>query len=363
MHKLSDTTHLITCTLLMLSLPMFSALVNAQSTPTEFAELSLQDLFEQHVDEADAEQHQDSAWLFSYNYHTVTYEGYRDGTNNLSNSEVLFDPSGQRTSDNFPILPTVITQQVHLFSLAYALNSKSSIQLSVPYIEQSTDHISIVDDYANFTIDSAGLGDVKLSTSYEIYNQNQHFLRLSAGISIPTGSIDEKGDTPRGPGDQQLPYTMQLGSGTYDIPLGINYNSSKHNWSASFSATIRTGENDRDYRLGNHWSLSTRYDFNFSKLGFQPFTIVDYQYAEQIRGLDREILEPNSPFPFAASIINPALFGGSKANLKLGLKLPFGDKHQQRNIVFTLGLPIYQDLNGPQPKTSWTGGFKLQAGF
>jgi hypothetical protein len=40
-------------------------------------------------------------------------------------------------------------------------------------------------------------------------------------MRLPTGSIDEVGDTPRnGSGTlERLPYTMQLGSGTYDFAV------------------------------------------------------------------------------------------------------------------------------------------------
>ena len=42
--------------------------------------------------------------------------------------------------------------------------------------------------------------------------------KVGAGVSLPTGSIDEEGDTPRAPGDQQLPYTMQLGFRNLGLP-------------------------------------------------------------------------------------------------------------------------------------------------
>ncbi len=76
-------------------------------------------------------------------------------------------------------------------------------------------------------------------------------------MSFPTGSIDKKDDTPMG-SNQQLPYPMQLGSGTFDLLPGITY-LGQHNdisWGAQVSGVIRLGENDRDYRLGNRFDAT-----------------------------------------------------------------------------------------------------------
>ena len=50
-------------------------------------------------------------------------------------------------------------------------------------------------------------------------------LRVVAGSAF-LGSIDEEGDTPRAAGDQQLPYTMQIGSGTWDLPAALVFEKS-----------------------------------------------------------------------------------------------------------------------------------------
>ena len=64
---------------------------------------------------------------------------------------------------------------------------------------------------------------LKSATWLHRLNQNSSIL-VNLGFSLPTGSIDEKGRTPKDANvDTQLPYTMQLGSGTYDIKPSIVY--------------------------------------------------------------------------------------------------------------------------------------------
>ena len=65
---------------------------------------------------------------------------------------------------------------------------------------------------------------------------------LSAAITLVGAvvkySIDEKGDTPRGRGTQ-VPYTMQLGSGTWDLDAGVAYAGTTGRWHWGHSEMVR----------------------------------------------------------------------------------------------------------------------------
>ena len=322
----------------------------AQSTPSEFAEMSLQELFEQSIDESPSEDIRKSPWKTVYQFKSAKFEGYLDGSKSLSFDEVLWngDPE-KRTAKNFPILPTVISQQAHIFALGYQFNSNWNGHISLPYIKQKTDHISVISNYDFFIIESEGIGDTTISTSYNWLSSNNNNWRLTFGVSLPTGSIDEKGDTPRAPGDQQLPYTMQLGSGTFDFPVEFSFqNQSFSQFNFSLTANIRTGKNNRNYRLGNNYGLKGRYKIELLP-SVEAFVGLAYLYSAKISGSD-DVLMINKKFPYPASITNPNLYGGKKLNLRVGLnmQMPYDFR---LNVEF--GKPIYQSLNGPQPKEQW----------
>jgi len=335
-----------------------SNISHAQSTPSEFAQLSLDQLFELSIDEPQIEQHNPSPWSFSYNFKTVEFGGYLDGDASLSRDQVLWQgPGNVRTNNNFPIVPTVISQQAHVISLGYQINQRWRAHLSVPYLSQSTDHISIINDYANFTIDTSGAGDVKLSVSHQLVSSAENIWWFTGGLSFPTGSIDKQGDTPRAPGKQQLPYTMQLGSGTYDFPLRFSYRSrTEHDFSVNMSAVIRVGKNDRNYRLGNSYSLAGRYNFTLSTT-MQPFIGVEVLHSQAIHGKDAALLV-DSPFPYPASITNPKLFGGDRLSGKLGFAWQFTE---QFKLSVELSKPLYQELNGPQPKENFRSALTVSS--
>jgi hypothetical protein len=332
-------------------LPMFSIITStqilAQSTPSEFAEMSFLELFDISLDETTEEHIHTPPWNLAYQFKTAVFEGYLDGAESLSFDDVLWNgPNELRTNKNFPVLPTIIKQQAHVIALAYQFNKHWNVNVSIPYINQKTDHISIVNNYNFFTIETDGLGDTSLSATYRWNNSITSSWRFAFGLSLPTGSIDEVGDTPRDLGDQQLPFTMQLGSGTYDFPLELSYqNSHADGFKFSMKANIRTGKNKRHYRLGNNYSLNGRYEAELSPT-FRTFAGIAFKYTESIHGQDDDLLL-NGAFKYPASITNPHLYGGKKISLRLGLTMQLSEDIQ---INVELRKPFYQELNGPQPK-------------
>ena len=180
---------------------------------------------------------------------------------------------------------------------------------------------------------------------------------MNLGLSLPTGSIDEKGRTPKDANvDTQLPYTMQLGSGTYDIKPSIVYSGVAGDWTygANLNLTLRTGKNDRDYRLGNVYQAGiwTRYALTD---WIQPSFRIDGVIWDEISGEDEDLLKADLPVsPYPAAVVQPKYFGGTKCSALVGLRLkdPRG-RLENTFLELEAGAPFYQDLNGPQPSEDW----------
>ena len=348
-------------------------LASAQSSPVDLADLSLAELMEvEMMDDSTTTERGyrigDERMHFGYQYVRVKFEGYLDGTDSLSNGELLGPPS----NNIFPVLPTEIVQEAHVFEFSYDVLDKTSISLLVPYLKQSTEHISTVPTYESFDITSDGLGDIALAVSRRVWNSSKHSLLGNLGISFPTGSIDEEGDTPRdtGPPVEQLPYTMQLGSGTYDIMLSLSYTGGGHKlnsanwlgpmrWGASAWGKIRTGKNSRDYRLGNYFIISTWLKVNPLEW-VEPSVKTSAHLWGSIKGEDTEITLGPGVYP--APVTDPDNFGGEKVLLLAGLNFtwPKGfmegvveEIFKNQHFEFEFGVPVYQSLNGPQPEEDW----------
>jgi hypothetical protein len=117
----------------------------AQTVPTDLLELSIEDLFDANVvSEADRTETQ-NRWRLSYTYAISEYDEYYLGTHSVSYDEVLFTPGvDTRTENNYPVVPTEITQEVHAVRVAYDLTQAMTLRAQLPFVMQSTDHISII---------------------------------------------------------------------------------------------------------------------------------------------------------------------------------------------------------------------------
>lgn len=336
------------CVYLSIALLLKATGAFAQAIPADLIDLSLDDLLATEIRNPEkGGEALARPWTFTYGYHSSKFNDYLDGSRKVPIDEVLFSPGEEpRTEKNFPVVPTDIQQEVHSLVANYHFRPDVSLTVAVPYIKQSTDHISVVPGYSQFTISSDGVGDISLIGNYRFSQSISGQWQAGLGISLPTGSIEEQGDTPRAAGDQQLPYTMQNGSGTYDVPGYISYHGNAYafDWGLGFSGKLRLGDNDRGYTLGHRLSASTW--LRLTSLRYvQPSIKLSYRYWGKIDGEDASLSVPG-PFPYPAPVVDPDLFGGEIANLALALRIPLMSPHRYVDLEF--GKPIYQSLNGPQ---------------
>jgi hypothetical protein len=131
-------------------------------------------------------------------------------------------------------------------------------------------------------------------------------------------------------------------------------------WGGELRGTLRLGETDRDYVLGDRLSVTAWarrpvtawLEPSFSLIG-QSWGRIDGDY----RSLRVDTPEAPSPFPYSAAVTDPSKLGGTKVVAQIGaaLLLP-GASFVGQSLNLELGIPAYQSLNGPQPKGVWRFG-------
>lgn len=352
---------------LLVSMAMFEAPAQAQSPPTDLTELNIEEILALHIIGRSGEETEDPRrWSIGYRYVYVQFDGNRDGTDDLSVEDVIFRPGTEdRTVDNFPVVPLKICQKAHLFDVTYDMANQWSLSLLLPFVRQETDHVSIVPNFDQFIISSEGIGDIGVSASRPVWKAESYQVMANVGLSLPTGSIDEKGRTPRDAAmDTQLPFTMQIGSGTFDLAPSLSFvgAESRLSWGGELRAKIRLGENDRDYRLGNRFSIAGWLKTK-PRPWLEPSVKLGFHTWGRIHGEDKELKVPVPPeFPFPAAVTDPSKFGGDKLVATLGVSFSAPDDHmlEHQSLQLDWGGPVYQSLNGPQPKEVWRfrGGWK-----
>lgn len=282
--------------------------------------------------------HQLGEVMISYRYMRMEMDGNRDGTTRLSQPQVLKD---------FMVAPIGMTMEMHMFGAMYAASEDITFMAMVPYIQNTMDHINRMG--VRFTTRSEGLGDIRLSGLIPIHREENHRVHLNAGVSVPTGSIDETDATPAGP-DQLLPYPMQLGSGTWDLLPGITWMGQTRSWSygAQALATIRIDDNDNGYTLGDRYDLNVWGAYQWA--GWLSSSVrLQGSHWDNIQGNDPQLN------PLMVPTADPSRRRGQRIDLGVGLNFYVDQGALEGNrFAVEFLFPVHQDLTGPQLEIDWT---------
>lgn len=278
-------------------------------------------------------------WMLSYKFMRMDMDGNRDDTDRLSAAEVR--------GRGFAVVPTEMTMDMHMLGVMYGASDKFTLMGMVPYLSSEMDHIAGRPLGAvRFTTQSDGVGDVKAGALIELYEHGKRTLHANALVSFPTGSIDER-DLPPG----QLPYPMQLGSGTYDLLPGLTYtvHQPRFSWGLQAMATIRLGDNDRDYTLGDRGRLIAWYGRDLAH-GLAVQLRLDFEAWGNIDGADPELN------PALVPTADPERRAGQRLDAGVGLMKGIGGWQ----FGVDLAVPIHQDLDGPQLETDYVLGLTVK---
>ena len=305
--------------------------------------------------------HDAGEWMVSYRFMNMSMEGNKQGSDTISPEEIattIGNPfSGQPMQPStLRVVPVEMTTRMHMLGLMYAPNDQVTLMLMANYINKEMDHITFqggagTTRLGTFTTESSGWGDTKVSGLIRLLDEGNHSVHLNAGLSLPTGSIDEKDDvlTPMGARPTpRIPYAMQLGSGTYDLEPGITYNGrdGRLSWGSQYKAVVRLGENDEDYTLGDRHEVT-----GWGAYRVLPWMSTSLRLAarteDAIDGQDPQIVAP-------VQTADPANYGGDFVDLALGANLVgrSGAISGQR-LGAELSRPIHQDYNGVQMEMDW----------
>ncbi len=148
---------------------------------------------------------------------------------------------------------------------------------------------------------------------------------------------------------------MQLGTGTVDFLPGVVYAGflGPWSWGASYRGRFPLGANPQGYLWGD------LHEFNgWGGYTWVPGLTTTFRASASIqgpiRGFDPEIRG-------AAVPANPAFYGGQRVELFGGGTISgkfIG--YDNWTLAVEAGLPIFQNLNGPQIMKNWQAGMSLR---
>ena len=287
--------------------------------------------------------------MLSYRYMRMRMEGNRSGRRRQSPAEVR--------ALGFPVAPTDMDMNMHMFGIMWVPLDRLTLMAMIPYVDASMDHVRLVST-PRFTTKSSGIGDIRLGGLVSFLDTKEHNAHIGIGISIPSGSTRHR-DFIIPFGEVQLPYPMQIGSGSWSFLPSATYSGRLEDWAWGVQASgdIRLNENDLGYTLGDRanatvWlsrllctSLSASFRLNFDHWG-------------NIDGADKTLTLAAPPTS------DPRRRGGSRLEAGFGANYAFGlGPLNGMRLALEFLHPITQKLDGPQLETDWNVVAGLQYAF
>lgn len=298
-------------------------------------------------------------------------DGLRDGTDHVSPYDLLGMPVvGGQPTGKFMAVPTSMDMSMLNLTAGYSFTDDFFGGIMFMYKDNDMDMkfnsaMQTLTGKEGFTMKSEGIADTMLMGKYRLYTDDplipKSQVSMLFGLSIPTGSINQKND--RHPvvmrRNEQLPYSMQLGSGTFDPTVGLLYQGSSSPlwWGADTAYTAHLYDNKRDYRLGDEFRLDLygmyQLSYNFLvqlQLNGKWQDDISGEMDEAKTGESGHVIPGNPASPYTTPLWDTGNYGGTQVFTTLGFQWQPAPLHI---VDFNIGLPLYRDLNGPQLETDW----------
>ncbi|MDQ6973114.1 MAG: hypothetical protein Q9M30_10735 [Mariprofundaceae bacterium] len=289
----------------------------------------------------------------------------RDG-NNVSTSTVLGSPA----AGLYMAAPTSMDMNMLSVSAGHSISDDFFAGVMGMYADNSMDMqfnqvMQTTTGRSGYAMESRGLMDTMLMAKYRLYADDPLIpskqASLFAGLSVPTGSINERNSThPLAMRRSELlPYNMQLGSGTWDPVVGALFQRSTSPWWWGLNGryTFRTGNNSRGYHLGDRAQLDAyvMYQPHYALLLYGQINgdwvgRMKGEADEALSGASGRAVKNNGSSPYMTPLWDPSFTGKRQVFTTVGMQWQPVPLHI---VDIGVQLPLYQRMNGLQLKDRW----------
>lgn len=287
--------------------------------------------------------HKPGEVMLSYRFMAMDMRGLQSETTRVEIAEVLKD---------FMRTPTQMGMQMHMIGAMFAPDDKLTLMAMTGYQQRNMEmegahhHKGGHHDHpvGTHAMSSSGIGDVTLESLLTLWKRGPLNLIGNVGVSLPIGSI-----TQTEVDGNVLPYSMQLGSGSFEARPGITVFGYYGNWSygSQLRGRFPLHTNASNYRHGNTLTATTwgarRINDWLSLSGRLLFS-----HSGHITGTHPDLNPNRSPSH------RSDFRGGTQLDVAISsnLMIPTGTFAGQR-LAVEFQMPLYQNLTGTQLKTTW----------
>ena len=223
---------------------------------------------------------------------------------------------------------------VQIFAVPVRLNSETVLTVVTPFLHKELNFA--LPDSSRRRLSDAGLGDITLLLKRRVYVNNFRGggvqVSLLGGLKLPTGDHDQRDDQ-----RNLLPPTLQLGTGSVDVPLGFVFTAFKDRigFNSEFAYQFNTGSDG--FRFGDEVKVNLALGYRLAPKQYQSIRDkVLNAYVE----LNAVVSQPAS-----RDDQNVSDSGGTILFLTPGIQWV---KSPRFLIEAAFQIPLVQDFNGTQ---------------
>ncbi|PPD08198.1 MAG: alpha-amylase [Methylocystis sp.] len=197
----------------------------------------------------------------------------------------------------------------------------------------------------------AGVTDLEAAAVLRIYRDEVHRVLISLGLTFPTGSNESQFRlllSDGAYGTVRAFYSMQPGTGTYDFLPGFTYGGviGRYSWGIAYRGRWPLASNPEGYRYGDLHDLHGWIGYSWIPELTTTLRVTGTTRGP-IRGFDPKI-------DGKSQSANPFFYGGQRVELYGGATIAGSLLGLDRaTFAIEAGMPIYQNLNGPQLFRNW----------
>ena len=275
-----------------------------------------------------------------YSWERRRSQGFLAGTKDVT-------PDFVRGTLGYTSTPRSLEVTVHTFEIAYAPHPRVTLVAELPFVQAELERV----DFSNSgpcsgvrcQYQSEGLGDVRFSMIVPFIRKGAESSQIHIGIDAPTGAFRRQGGTAI-----RLPYAAQPGNGTWDLEWGWTYKGElkRFSWGGQAVGRHPVARNGLEYREGSRftgrlWGVVRVFS------GLDVSLRAEWEKQNEIEGFDRSLRPTVDPLE------NPELYDRTSITLSPGMSIEIPALGGQR-IGVEIGIPVYQDVDGPQLERDWT---------
>ena len=240
----------------------------------------------------------------------------------------------------FAVAPLTLERSTGELDVRYGVTEWATVEVSMPWSRNEMLNTTALRFYETR---STFLGDPAFRGSFNLLEMDEYRMSVTLGGTVPLGTLGKQGLTSTG-AQGVLPYTMQAGSGTWDVLVGGTFQAQNEDSSigAQISSVTHVHTNKRGYRLGDALSVTLWAAHNVSE--WMSFSLRGlFERQGDIFGADSRTDGTANP------LANPFAQGGERFLIPFGVNLFMREgRFAGHRLSVEFYYAAHEDLNGPQ---------------